>query len=648
MIARRFLLACAAATAIASAAYGGTAPDWVVRARSTEVGPALLSTKPAPDAVILWQQQIVTAAPGSGATKLFEREAVKILTREGKEAGTFRASYDDDSKVDVEGAWTLHADGSAEQLNLKDVVSIQLAHAEYFTDQHVVLFRPPRLAPGDVASYALSRKSRKDVYQWVLELQDKHPIAAQEVVMDLPDGWSHHWRLTSAPDGYTGAMTGEGGAKAHYQFGPQRGVPHEEASPPGRDRFARMEVAIEPPAGKFPGLTFKNWKDVAAWFYRKSLPSRTDPPAEVVAAVQPQPADAAKWVQDKVRYVAIEAGEGGYVPREPAVVARRLYGDCKDKAFLFMSLLAKRGTDVLPVLTRTRDEGSIDPDFPSPVQFNHVIVAVRVAAPTGLPAEVQLADGPAVLFDPTASWTPYGELPWTLAGGRGLVVRQDGGELVAFPAGTPAVNTLKRTVEAQMNGAGRLEAIVTDVSTGVLSQRAAYQEMTPTERVESVQRYAQDYLAAARASDVQFTNLDERVKPLEAKFSVSADGYARRTGSLMLLPVLPFPVGPARIPRLEQRRSPIDLGSPKTRQVTTSFKLPLSVNVESLPEGIEVDNASFRYKFAVAQQKDNLVATEIYEVKKAVVPLADVGLWKAVETAAARAAGAKAVIVPAP
>lgn len=620
------------------------APDWVARARATAIAPQLLAGKPAPDAIVLWQQQIVTAGGSTGSTKLFERRAVKILTSNGDSAGTFSSSYDDDSKVDVEGAWTLHADGAAEELKLRNVVSTQVAHPEYFTDTHVVLFRPPRLAPGDIASYALSRKSRRDVYQWVLRLQNLHPIAAQEIVVDLPDGWTHRWRLTMAPEGYSGPLTGEGGAKASYPFGPQRGVPEEEVSPPEPDRLASMEIAIDPPPGKFSELVFKSWKEVGAWFYRKSLPSRTDPPAELLASLPPSPADAGRWIQEKVRYVALEVGEGGFIPREPALVARRLYGDCKDKAFLFMALLSRRGFDVLPVLTRSRSGGSIDPAFPSPTQFNHLIVAVRVPAPTGLPAEVQLADGPAVVFDPTDTWTPYGQLPAPLARARGLVVRPDGAELIEFPAGSSAQNRLTRAVEAQITSAGRLTATVTDVTTGSLSQRGFYQEMKPVERTEWVQQYAQASIAGARASNVEFANLDDRGKPMEAKFSLSSDGYFRKTGAVLLLPVLPFSVGPGRIPRLDERRSPIDLGSPRTRKLTATFKLPPTLRVDALPDSVEVDNASFHYRFAAAIENGALVATETYEIKKPVVTLADLAAWKAIESAAAKAASSKAMI----
>lgn len=273
------------------------------------------------------------------------------------------------------------------------------------------------------------------------------------------------------------------------------------------------------------------------------------------------------------------------------------------------------------------------------------LAVFAAVAATGLSADVQLADGPAVLFDPTATWTPYGQLPAGLSGARGLVVRPDGAELIEFPTGSSAQNRMTRAVEAQVTSGGQLTATVADVSTGSLSQRAFYQEMTPVERTEFFQRYAQDIIAGARASNVEFVNLDDRGKPMESKFSLASDGYIRKTGAMLLLPVLPFSVGPGRISRLDLRRSPIDLGTPRTRKLTATFKLPLTLRVDALPDPIEVNNASFHYRFSATVENGNLVATETYEVKKPLLALADLASWKAIENAAAKAASSKAMMV---
>jgi hypothetical protein len=631
----------------ASALSASKAPDWVVRAGNTEMPPRLLQTQPTPDAAVLWKQQIVTAGSITGSTKLFQREAVKILTAQGVSAGIFRSSYDDDSKVDVEGAWTVHTDGSAEVLSTREVVSVQLANAEFFTDTYLMAFQPPRLSAGDIAAFALSRKSRRDVYQWVLPLQGEEPIVAQEVVVDLPEGWTHRWRLTAAPEEYSGPLTGEGGAKASYPFAPQRAIPREELSLPKADLTASLEVTILPPTGKFPQFVFRSWDDVASWFYRKSLPARAQAPTNLVAWTAGTGAlrEASRWVQDKVRYVAVEVGQGGYVPREPALVAKRLYGDCKDKSFLLMSLLAQKGIEALPVLTRSRDHGRIDPDFPSPANFRHLIVAVKIGESAGLPAEVRLREGVAVLFDPTDAWTPYGKLPQALQGARGLLVRPEGGELVEFPFAPARLNRLERTVDAEIGEDGSLKARVALITDGALSQRAAYQHWTPVEREDALRRSAAEHIWGSHASGLELVNLDDREKPMEARFSVSSEGYLRKTGTLLLLPVLPFPVGPARLQRLEERRSPVNLDSSQVRELTVRFRLPAGLRVDALPDPVQVENRYIRYRFAVSQKEGRIVATESYEVEASVIPLTDFAAWRDVEAAAAKAASAKAVIV---
>jgi hypothetical protein len=631
----------------ASGASASRAPDWVLRAKSTAVAPELLSGRPAPEAVVMWRQQIVTAASMSGASKLYERRAVKVLTPGGASALIFHSTYDDDSTVDVEGAWTLHPDGNSEALDLKTVVSIQMGSAEYFTDTHVIGFRPPRLAPEDVAAYALSRKSRRDVYQWTLPLQGAQPIAAQEVAIDLPDGWTHRWRLTGKPDGYGGAMTGEGGAKASYPFPGQRGVREEEHSGSFRDHEVGMQVVVLPPAGKFPELVFKTWSDVGRWFHRKSLPARKPLPEAAVPALSGEAVSAAsRWVQDRIRYAAVEVGEGGYVPREPEIVVKRLYGDCKDKAFLLMAILARSGVEAIPVLTRGRDDGRIDPEFPSPIQFNHLIVAVRTAAPTRLPAEVSLpGGGTAVIFDPTDPWTPFGQIRSNLQGARGLFVRADGGDLIELPYSRSDENRMTRTIDARVTAEGGLDAQVSESSEGALSERGFYQSRTAVERTESIDRYVEDAIRGSRATKIEIANLDERDKPMDVRFHVTAANYLRKSGTLMLLPVDPFPVGPPRIASQSERRFPIELGCPKKRELVMRIEPPEGTRIESLPEKIEVENHYARYRFVATTEGEKLVIRETYEVRAPQIPLADLAAWKALDSAATRAQGTKVVLV---
>ena len=61
----------------------------------------------------------------------------------------------------------------------------------------------------------------------------------------------------------------------------------------------------------------------------------------------------ANFVQDDVRYVAIELGIGGYQPHPASEVFSHRYGDCKDKATLLSTMLKEIGVESYYVIINT-------------------------------------------------------------------------------------------------------------------------------------------------------------------------------------------------------------------------------------------------------------------------------------------------------
>jgi transglutaminase-like putative cysteine protease len=102
------------------------------------------------------------------------------------------------------------------------------------------------------------------------------------------------------------------------------------------------------------------WADIGTW-YGGLANGRYDLPTDVqtrvrglvrnarsardsVAAIQ-------RWVAQDIRYVSVALGIGGYQPRSPAEVVSTGFGDCKDKATLFVAAMRYLGFDAAPVLT---------------------------------------------------------------------------------------------------------------------------------------------------------------------------------------------------------------------------------------------------------------------------------------------------------
>ncbi len=200
-------------------------------------------------------------------------------------------------------------------------------------------------------------------------------------------------------------------------------------------------------SGTYPALRYAwngeaSWNQVGRWYQglleglgeggamlheqTKSLASEPQTPRARLDAL-------ADFVSAQVRYVAVEVGIGGFQPSPPEEVLERRWGDCKDKSLLLIEMLRREGIPAHPVLIRLDGEGRIDPEFPSPNQFNHLIVAVPTRA-----VDTRLEDpveGGYLFLDPTQTRAAGRWLSPAVQGQHALVVHGEGGTLVRTPLG---------------------------------------------------------------------------------------------------------------------------------------------------------------------------------------------------------------------
>lgn len=149
-----------------------------------------------------------------------------------------------------------------------------------------------------------------------------------------------------------------------------------------------------------------------------------------------------RWVAQDIRYVAIALGLGGYQPRTPEEVVSTGFGDCKDKATLFIAALGTMGVTAYPVLLHSR--GYAKRDMPSILQFDHAIAAIA-------------RDGRYDFVDLTASLIPFEQLPYDQQGGFALIVRPDGQhEEITLPREPIASNYVFSRVRGSLTESGVL------------------------------------------------------------------------------------------------------------------------------------------------------------------------------------------------
>jgi hypothetical protein len=144
---------------------------------------------------------------------------------------------------------------------------------------------------------------------------------------------------------------------------------------------------------------FSSWNDVYIWYAKRadSVSSLLKP--EEMVKIADKPGDIVAAIARQCHYVAVELGDGGYVPDHPDNVWTKGYGDCKGLANLFVIWMRAAGYSAWPVMVFSNHSLLGNFDFPTPYTFNHEIAGYIDAA------------GDTAYQDLTAEYTPLGYLP---------------------------------------------------------------------------------------------------------------------------------------------------------------------------------------------------------------------------------------------
>lgn len=306
-----------------------------------------------------------------------------------------------------------------------------------------------------------------------------------------------------------------------------------------------------------------------------------------------------RWVAQDVRYVSLSLGRGGYQPRRPDDVLATGFGDCKDKATLFVAIAQAFGAVAYPVLVNL--DGEPDSLMPSIGQFDHMIAAL--ATPEGY-----------TYLDLTAELIPWGEVPLYLQGEPGLLVRHDGSSLlVRFPEDPPEANAVEYTITGELADDGSFRGRYTQVASGgaeygLRRSLAGASKLTPEQRSRAALAMANELFEGARGDSLTLVDgRDLRVAP-RVSVAVAAPKITQRSGADYIL-TLPIPTyaNPGLAADLESRgprRFPIDVSEvngPGVRRDVMEIVLPEGWRAE-LPPNVAVTGAFGRYTAQYSQE----------------------------------------------
>lgn len=369
-----------------------------------------------------------------------------------------------------------------------------------YSDRKVRRLSLSGVEPGTIVDYSYTLEELKpflpgDFYQW-WRVSTGLRVARSRLVVDVPAALAVRVREQNLT--FARRTSTANGRTVHTWAA--RDVPRVKPEAFAADsNGVYMAVALSSPT---------TWQDIARWYAANARGRYAVTPAvaaklgEVVArsrTLDDSVRAVHRWVAQDVRYLSISLGLGGYQPRTPHDVVTTGFGDCKDKATIFVAALAKLGVTAYPVLLNSG--GGVQRDLPSIAQFDHAIAAVaRPGAPAGSYQFVDL----------TASLTPYGELPLSEQGEFALVVHPDGrGEEVTLPADPVTANQTVTRITGTLRPDGTFDGVYEEASSRATQYalRQAFENRPDSaQRVGIANSVARRYFEGAEGDSLRFTD----------------------------------------------------------------------------------------------------------------------------------------------
>jgi hypothetical protein len=404
-------------------------------------------------------------------------------------------------------------------------------------------------------------------------------------------------------------------------------------SPPVTSLAPWIGVTYQPAAANLKpgaGRSFSSWAEVSRWMTdlsdpqmmlddnlagkAKQLTANAKTEYERIQAI-------GRFVQS-INYVSIQIGVGRFRPHSSLEVFTKSYGDCKDKANLMRAMLKAVGLPANLVLIYSGDPTHVREEWPSPGQFNHCIIAVKVSDETQAPTVVTHPTlGRLLIFDPTDDNTPVGDLPGHEQGSFALVIAGDAGALMKMPVTPPEANRLEREADVTLAPDGAITASLQErfIGQSAVAGRSEFRRLSRPDYIKRIEGWITRGATGAAVSKVEPAD-----NAAEGRFSLQVEFTARAYAQLMRDRLLVFK--PAIVSRREAlpldagaRRQPVVL-RPNAYAEIVRVKLPAGFEVDELPDPVKMDAPFGSYETAYQVKDGQLQFTRKMVVRAATIP----------------------------
>lgn len=503
--------------------------------------------------------------------------------------------------------------------NVQDMASEITRQAPSYSDLREKHVAVKGLGVGDVLEYQTHWRVAKPLVpgQFWFSYNFTHEgiILQEQLQISVPRDRAVKWKSSNAKP----AITEEGGRRIFTWTGSNLEHKSKEQERADQERNVYQAARGKYPPPEIQLSTYQTWEEVGKW-YSGLQQDRVKPTPEIRgkaeeltkgASTDDAKAEAIyRYVSGQFHYISISFGVGRYQPHSANEVLANQYGDCKDKHTLLASLLEAAGIKAYPALISSSHE--VDPDVPSPGQFDHVISVI--------------ARGDHVTWaDTTPEVARYAYLVGPLRDKQALVIPADKpAALMVTPVDPPSKASQTFQIVAKLDDAGTLQGKVERTAQGddnELLLRAAFRNVPMPQWKDLIQQISFASGFAGETTDVSAGSPEKVDEPFRFAYSYTRKDYPdwpnRRVSPPIPPIVLPQPGDDDKKPS-----SPIWLGAPTETRLESHLELPKGYTPE-LPGNLDLKEDFAEYHTS-HEFKDGALTTE----RRFIVKLREVTLEK--------------------
>ena len=500
-------------------------------------------------------------------------------------AQTYLSYSETMQNLEVLEAYTETADGEKIVVPDDKIITQQSpisTTAPAFGDIKITVIVFPQIAVGAAKTYHYKQKQIKPLFENQFSMFEMIPqsvdIKNATITIITPKNLKIYVQAIDIEGGQVKSDL-PGKSKWVWTIKDQKGQKPEEGAIDEANYSPRLAVT-----------TFANFNEVAEAYLARAADKEmvTDEIQKLaneitdgIANKRDQAAELYQWVVKNIRYVALNFGLGGVVPRDAVTIKQTGYGDCKDKVVLLNSLLTAKGIKSAPVLINASDF-YWQPDVAIPSIYNHAI--------TYLP-ELD------IFVDPTAETAPFGVLPNQERGKFVLVTRgvKKNSGIMMIPENTPEESILKTVTTMTITNDGNANGkAVMEASGGMDYVLRSFKATIPPGREDQAARVLisrSGFQGEGNITGGDPRDLKGELK-IETEFTMKDTMLIPGPGALTIPPGVPNP-SPIRIlafmPDLPERKHPM-YSSGYTKIEITSVTLPDGIKITLMPKNTNYSN----------------------------------------------------------